>query len=147
MGWFAFTKRIMTNSFYILFKFIQFAPTPSFQPFVCPPSDIRYSCLNGSWRLHCIHRAFLFSSDFSNFSFPFLLGQKFYLFFKGFWDPHNASACEAFLSYDASFQAETIVTSLTSQILTILIIKIQYLMYWIIVTGITWVSLKTYQLI
>lgn len=66
---------------------------------------------------------------------------KFYLFFKGFWDPHNVFACEALLSCGASFQAERTVTSFN------LIKLIQYLLYWIIVTCITQVSLMTYELI
>lgn len=132
LGWFGFTKRITTKSFYILFKFIHsffllhlFSHFSALLQISCTLASmdhedfLAYMVLFHAWR---DSKAF-FYSVFSTFSFPFLLGKKFYLFFKGFWDLHNAFACEAFLSYDASFQAETIVTSLILQILTILTIN------------------------
>lgn len=82
-----------------------------------------------------------FSPLFWVFSLFLFFLAKFYLFFKGFWDPHNVFACEALLSCGANFQAERTVTSFN------LIKLIQCLLYWIIVTCITRVSLMTYELI
>lgn len=145
---FAFTQRITNNSLSMVFRIPHNCPQPIFPGISA--ALLQISCTLASMD----HEAFLLDSVFFHawmhsklfspllwvISLSLFFLAKFCLFFKGFWDPQNVFACEALLSYGANFQAERTVASFN------LIKLIQYLLYWIIVACITWVSLMTYEL-